>query len=629
MERKARIIIIDDDKNLAQNICDILVQENYLVNVAYDGSEGILKCQNNVYDIALIDVKLPDIIGNEVVKKITELSPKTECILMTGHASLENAILAVEQKTVVAYEIKPLDMDHILALLCQIIKRKSLEKELTEQKDFLGYVINSMPGIFYTFGQDERFLLWNKNFEQITGYSSEELQSKRFTDFFTNESRENIAKWIKKAFIKGQISMDEMLTTKKGSQIPFLLSGNRIKFRNRQYIVGLGIDLTERKKLEEQLRQSQKMEVVGQLVGGMAHDFNNMLNVIIGSAELAYLKLNHMDPVATNLQMIKDAAKRSAELISQLMTFSRKQIINPQPAEINDVIDSIKKMIGRLIGEDIDLIFIPGKDIWKIKVDFSQINQVMINLAVNARDAIAKEGTLTIKTTNITFEEDYCSKNVGFIKGQFIMISINDSGKGMDEETLSHIFEPFFTTKKQGKGTGLGLSIVYGIATQNNWLIKVYSKLGVGTTFEIYIPRWIGKKKQNKISAKKLETSKTGTILLVEDDDMVREMTMKMLTSVGYSVITASSPDQAISYCKKDNFDFQLLLTDVIMPKMNGKELRDTIELIRPGIKTLFMSGYSANVIAHRNVSEHGVNFIQKPFHLDELIQKIQESLLK
>ena len=389
----------------------------------------------------------------------------------------------------------------------------------------------------------------------------------------------------------------------------------------------IATDITDLLKMERQLLQAQKMESVGRLAGGVAHDFNNMLGVILGHAELAIEELDSSQPIFNDLQQIRQAANRSADITRQLLAFARKQIVSPKVIGLNDTVEGILKMLLRLIGEDIDLAWLPGKGLWTIKIDPSQIDQILANLCVNARDAIAGVGKITVETGNCTFDEEYCSIHAGFVLGQYVKINVSDNGSGMDKETVSHIFEPFFTTKGINEGTGLGLATVYGIVKQNNGFINVYSEQGQGTTFSIYLPRHVGMTNQEQLDSVEPALCGNETILLVEDELMILQMTRAMLQRLGYTVLAAGTPSEAIHLAAEQSGKIHLLLTDVIMPEMNGRTLTDKIMVGRPGLLCLFMSGYTSNVISHHGVLDDGVNFIQKPFAKREIAAKIRQVL--
>jgi PAS domain S-box-containing protein len=385
---------------------------------------------------------------------------------------------------------------------------------------------------------------------------------------------------------------------------------------------------TAYEKMEDQLRQAQKMETVGRLAGGVAHDFNNMLGVILGHAELALLQADENHDLHDDLKEIQKAAERSADITKQLLAFARKQIISPRQLNLNDTVESMLNMLRRLIGEDIDLVWKPAAHLWPVKMDPSQIDQILANLCVNARDAISGVGKLTIETGIKTFDEEYCNEHLGFIPGDFVMLAVSDNGCGMDKNTLANLFEPFFTTKEVGKGTGLGLATVYGIVRQNNGFINVYSEPDQGSTFRIYLSRFFDDDSVAKaIPRKKTVAGGTETILLVEDEPSILRMTRMMLEKKGYSVLYATTPEEAMEKAKNHPGNIDLLMTDVVMPEMNGRNLAGKITELYPGIGILFMSGYTSNVIAHQGILDDGVAFIQKPFSMADMAEKIREVL--
>ena len=400
-------------------------------------------------------------------------------------------------------------------------------------------------------------------------------------------------------------------------------------------MVGTHIDITERKQTEEeherltaQLQQSQKMESIARLAGGIAHDFNNMLTVIQGHADMALMNMQPDDPSFHRFSAIRDIVQRSADLTRQLLAYARKQPIVTRVLDLNKTIESMLSMLRRLIGDDIDLVWAPGTDLWSVQADPSQIDQILANLCVNARDAIAGVGKIIVETGKSTFDEEYCAAHVGFIPGDYVRISVHDDGCGMDRPLLANIFEPFFTTKGIGKGTGLGLATVFGAVKQNGGFINVYSEPGQGSVFAIYLPRY----ESNAAVVTGIERTEPAqrgreTILLVDDDLTILEMTASMLQHLGYTVLAANTPSDAIRLAKEHDKKIDLLLTDVIMPEMNGRDLADRLHMHQPGLKCLFMSGYTADIIAHQGVLDQGVHFIQKPFSHKALAAHIRKLL--
>ncbi|MBU0663698.1 MAG: GAF domain-containing protein [Proteobacteria bacterium] len=387
-------------------------------------------------------------------------------------------------------------------------------------------------------------------------------------------------------------------------------------------------EMEEKVNLERQLQQAQKMESVGRLAGGVAHDFNNMLGVIIGHTELAMELVDPAQPLHASLAEILKAAQRSADLTRQLLTFARKQTVLPKVLDLNKTVEGMLTMLCRLIGEDIALNWQPATNLWPVKVDPSQIDQILANLCVNARDAIEGVGKLSIETGNCTIDEDYCTNHLGTSPGEYVLLSVSDSGCGMDKETLAHIFEPFFTTKGVGEGTGLGLATVDGVVHQNNGFINAYSEPGQGTTFTIYLPRHVGQAEQTlpKITADAALGGQE-TILLVEDEPAILKMTTMMFEGLGYTVLAANRPADAIRLAREHTGKICLLMTDVVMPEMNGRDLAEKLLALYPELKILFMSGYTADIIAHNGILDEKANFIQKPFLTNDLALKVREVL--
>jgi PAS domain S-box-containing protein len=385
----------------------------------------------------------------------------------------------------------------------------------------------------------------------------------------------------------------------------------------------------EQERLHSQLLQAQKMESVGRLAGGVAHDYNNMLGVIMGYTELALEKTDAENPLHDDLNEILRAANRSVDITKQLLAFARKQTVNPKIIDLNDTVEGMLKMLRRLIGEDIDLLWMPGSGLWPVKIDPTQINQILANLCVNARDAISDIGKITIETCNIHIDDDYCTYHQGFIPGDYIILVVSDNGCGMDSKTLEMVFEPFFTTKETGKGTGLGLATVYGIVKQNDGFINVYSEKDKGTTFKIYIPRHgEAVKFTEDTHSEDIPMGNGENILILEDEISILKFSRNMLINLGYNVLETSNPNLALDQAKEFKGKLDLLITDVIMPGMNGRDVAMKLKNEYPNIKVLYMSGYTANVIAHHGVLDAGVHFIQKPFSKRDLAQKVRSVLV-
>jgi len=387
------------------------------------------------------------------------------------------------------------------------------------------------------------------------------------------------------------------------------------------------LDISDRKRLEQQLRQAQKMEAVGQLAGGIAHDFNNLLAVIIGYGEIIEERLDESDPLSTKAGQITAAGKRAAALTRQLLAFSRQQVLEPKILDLNTVVADTTRMLQRLIGEDVELVTIAGPALGRVKADRGQIEQVIMNLAVNGRDAMPQGGKLMISTANAVMDEVYVRQHPGAVAGPYVLLTVSDTGCGMDQQTQAHIFEPFFTTKGPGKGTGLGLATVYGVVKQSGGYVSVYSEVGRGTSFKIYLPRT--DEPQLSVSANLATESERGweTILLVEDAQPVRELASELLESNGYKVLQAANGADAVRLAEKYQEPIQLLLSDVVMPGLDGRKLADHMVRTHPGIKVLYMSGFTDDAIVHHGVLDSGVALLEKPFTKASLLRKVREIL--
>jgi PAS domain S-box-containing protein len=520
-----------------------------------------------------------------------------------------------------------------------ITQQKIAEEALIESEKKWCNIIVSTPQIGISLDPQGKIVFANVHFLQLVGWNEEEVLGQDWFDMFLpSHVREDMRTVFSTVMNKKDTltfsSYENEIVTRKGELRNVAWSNVLSKdvHGNILDVTCLGLDLTEsknaeaeRQKLQEQLLQAQKMESIGRLAGGVAHDFNNMLGVILGRAEMAQEYCDSSSPIYDDLQEIRKAGERSVNLTRQLLAFARKQTIAPKVLNLNEAVTNILTMVQRLIGEDIDLVWRPGAGLWLVKMDPSQLDQILANLCINARDAIAGVGKLTIETENTTFDAAYCATHRDYIPGDYVLLALSDNGCGMDKETLDHLFEPFFTTKEMGKGTGLGLATVYGIVKQNNGFINVYSEPGHGTTFKIYLSRHRAEAESVLEGGATLsEEGGSETILLVEDEAAILAMTTAMLVRLGYNVLPANTPGEAIRLAESFNEKISLLLTDVVMPEMNGRDLARQMISLYPELKTLFMSGYTANVIAHHGVLDEGVEFIEKPFSKNDLAARIR-----
>lgn len=617
-------------------------------------------------------------------------------------------------------------------------ERLLMEKTLSEE------MLNHLPGVFYLINDQMKLSRWNDPLERVTGYSTEEIARMDSIDFFEEKDRDRIIDAIQTGFAKGKTTLEANLLAKNRTKIPYFFSGSRIKVDEEFYLVGLGIDITkrrrleeifrdlvnhapmgifivknrklkmvnpgfqritgyseeellesdcldlatpeyknkikqaaveilkgqsstpyeyqfltkdgqvkwamesvtttsfdggkatlgyfmditERKLLEENLTRAQRIEAIGILAGGVAHDFNNLLTAILGYSELMKMDLDSKDPYYQYVDEILKTAQRGSTLTHQLLAFSRKQVLQPSIVSINALVLNMERLLKRLIGEDIELVTAVSNDLGAVRADKGQMEQVIMNLAVNARDAMPQGGKLTLETANVYLDADYGRTHVSVIPGHYVMLAISDTGVGMDAKTRAHIFEPFFTTKELGSGTGLGLATVYGIIKQSGGNIWVYSEPGKGTTFKIYLPRV----KEAAVLADAQPPAVTGlsgreTILVVEDDETLRQLIDRGLRKYGYNVLKAANGGEALLLCEKEEGPVHLLLTDVVMPQMNGRELAERLALLCPAMKILFMSGYTEAAAFNNGVLEAKAQFLQKPFKVNRLVRKIREVL--
>jgi signal transduction histidine kinase/CheY-like chemotaxis protein len=518
--------------------------------------------------------------------------------------------------------------ERIIAVIRDITDRKKAEQALLASERKWRVVFERSPVGFVILDNDTIIKDCNQCFADIFEVNKEKYLHLNLVENLTNsELRQNL---INTRLVDTPLTFEGPYTSIFSNKHLYLrITTEKIA---DDLIIAILIDMTEKReaelaheRLQAQLYQAQKMESVALLAGGIAHDFNNMLGVIMGHTEIAREQVDSSSAIHTDLEEIYKAAERSAKLTRQLLAFARRQSIDPKIVNLNEVIESMLAMMRRLIGENIRLEWHPATDLWPVKVDPAQVDQIVANLCINARDAIGGVGNIVVETSNHLFDEEFCKEHPQFIAGEFIAISINDNGSGMDEDTLGHIFEPFFTTKSIGSGTGLGLASVYGAVCQNSGFINVVTKQGAGTTFHIFLPKYVESATENDKKEKPCKAAAGNeTILVVEDEPSLLEMIATTLEILGYHVLAAHSPIEAHKIAEAFGPAIDLLITDVIMPEMNGQELTDRVLRVKPQIKSLYMSGYTENIVAREGILGHGNNFIQKPFTQKELAEAIR-----
>ncbi|MBJ6725937.1 PAS domain S-box protein [Geomesophilobacter sediminis] len=507
-----------------------------------------------------------------------------------------------------------------------VAERLRVEESLRESNERFASAFEHAPtAMAISSIEDSKCININRRFEELFGFTKEEAVGKRFVELgvITAEERNKIFEGIR---ADGQVQNLELTYhTKGGKAVTINYAGRIIPIGGERRLLSILTDITDHRRMEQQLIQAQKMESVGRLAGGVAHDFNNMLGIIMGRAELALMDRNVPPHLRKTLEEILDAADRSAAITRQLLAFARKQEVQPRVIDLNDNISATLKMLRRLIGEDIELDWHPAQELWRVKIDPTQVDQMLANLCVNARDAIAGVGRLEIRTENFTMMRSEVGALTAIPAGDYVLLSVTDNGSGMSAEVLEHIFEPFFTTKGLGHGTGLGLATVYGILKQNGGHIKVYSEPGEGTTFSIFLPAEKGAV-QPQPEKPMVLVGGYETILFVEDEEAIKNLGTAMLTNLGYHVVAAGSPQEALEIAAQIG-EVDLLITDIIMPGMNGRDLAERLAAQQPGLKCLFISGYTAEIMAERGRIETGQHFLHKPFQMQALAEKVREVL--
>ncbi|MFH0785060.1 MAG: response regulator [Pseudomonadota bacterium] len=596
-----QILIVEDSPTQVEQLRFILEKRGYKVIVARNGKEALQVLQHTLPDVVMSDIVMPEMDGYELCRQIRKDArlKNIPVILVTTLSDPTDVIRGLEVGAN-NFITKPYDERYLVSRLQYLITNMEMRRDSSAEMGINVY----FSGKNY-FISAERLQILDL---LLSTYENAYLQ---------NRDLQNAQKELQE--------LNERLEDIVRERTSELLSANN----------QLKIELAERLRAEEekvnlqaQLHQAQRMESVGRLAGGVAHDYNNMLSVILGFTQMALDKIDQNSPLYNDLQEVLSAAKRSTGITRQLLAFARKQNIMPIILDLNTAVADMLKMLRRLIGENIDLTWQPDADLWMVKIDPSQIDQLMANLCVNARDAITGVGKITIKTGKVVFDSEYSVHHPRTKPGKYVFIEVGDNGCGMQKEIVDKIFDPFFTTKGVGHGTGLGLSTVYGIVETHLGFINVFSTPGQGTTFTIYLPKYHGEVDEKGEELPGITMRGRGeTILVVEDDPAILRLTKRMLKDAGYTVLTADGPNQAIAITRETVTGVHLLLTDVIMPDMNGRDLADELLKINPNLKCLFMSGYTANVILNQGNVSQGTNFIQKPFSGKDLATKIHQIL--
>ena len=592
------------------------------------------------FDLILLDLGLPDSDGAESLKKMRAAVPEIPVIVLTG---LQDPKLYEWCIKAGASDFLPKGLadSFISQAIYNTAARVVAQKKLYESEKHLHHLISSNPGVIYTLSAKTLEPQWvSPNILYKFGYTPEQAVTPDWwTDHLHPQDRDRARKESDEILIVGHL-VHEYRFYKKNGDIAWIHDSIEVltdENGNPGEIVGLWLDITDHKQLQQkhenlqtEFHQMQKMESIGNLAGGVAHDFNNILTTILGNTDLILSDLKEDAYIYEDIVEIKKAGQRAAELTRQLLTFSRKEIRTPVLMDLNANLKDMEKMLRRLVREDIAITMIPGHELWEIYMDASQMDQIIMNLVVNAQDAMPDGGSITIETRNAELDSGYFQEhNTADMSGDYVMLSVTDTGTGMDKNVKSQIFDPFFTTKSRTTGTGLGLSTVYGIVKQNQGHIWCYSEPGQGTCMKVYLPR--AEKDAETVSYGEQDEADTltgtETILVVEDNELVRNLAVKALNRYGYNVINACCSRDALKMCTEFEGKIDLVLTDIIMPGMNGKELSEKIKTMKPGIKVLFMSGYTQDVVLQKGILPSKINFIQKPFSPKNLAKKVTKIL--
>jgi len=629
-----RVLMLEDDPNDVELIRWELNRLTPIPNILHVRSEQafVTALTDFAPDVILCDHNIPAFDGRMALEKAQQLKPETPFILVTGSLNEETAVSYLKSGAA-DYILK----DRLVRLgpaVLEALERSRQRQTLRRHERLLHQIIDANPNLIFVKDWDGRFVLANQALAEIYGTTVKGVLGKTDADFnpnaeevahFLRDDRDVMSSGNPKFISEEPVTNPETKQTRWFQTIKMPL---RLPGEYSVTMLGVATEITERKELEGQLLQSQKMEAVGQLAGGVAHDFNNILTAIVGYADLLAAELRGDSRQLEDVEEIRKAARRAAALTRQLLSFSRKEVLDPKIIDVNDVVMNLDKMLRSLISENIELKTMLADDVDAARVDPNQLEQVVMNLAINARDAMPEGGTLTVETANATLDDDYASRHVSVIPGDYVMIAVTDTGCGMSEEIKARVFEPFFTTKPAGRGTGLGLSTVYGIVKQSGGNIWLYSEPGKGTTFKIYLPA-IEALPEDIGKAAPVEVTRRGkgTVLLVEDDEQLRRLTHRALAAQGYEVLEADRGRAALDGARRHQGTIELLLTDIVMPDTNGRKLADTLRAARPGLKVLYMSGYPDRAIVNNGMLEPGDAYIAKPFTTEAITRKVRELL--
>lgn len=584
------------------------------------------------WDVVLSDFSMPDFSAEAALDVLRESGLDLPFLIVSGTIGEETAVNALQAG---AHDFL---LKGRLARLCPAIARelrecanrrarREAEQALSRSEERYRRIVETTNEGVWIVDTAGALTFVNVRMAAMLGYTSEEMIGRRIQDFIAPESLDPISTILGRGErIGGQVEV--RFARQDGTDLWGLVDAARVASTETDAVLAMVVDVTQRRRLEEQLRQAQKMDAVGNLSGGIAHDFNNILSVILSYATLMLSDLTPGDPMRSDLEEVKKAGERAADLTRQLLAFGRQQVLQPRALDLNQVLIGMEKMLRRIIREDTELSLLTSHPLGIAYADAGQVEQVVMNLVVNARDAMPAGGSITIETGNVELDAAYAAIHHDVTPGSYVMLAVTDTGSGMDRATVEHIFEPFFTTKDRGKGTGLGLSMVFGIVKQSKGHIWVYTEPGRGTTFKVYLPRVAGSGLTEAPEPTAPATLRgTETILLVEDEEQVRVVIRSVLRRQGYNVIEAQNGGEALLSCEKYTAKIHLLITDIVMPRMSGRELAERLMPLRPAMKVLYISGYTENAVVHHGVLDSDVAFLHKPITPDALTRKVRDVL--
>ncbi|HEX6534444.1 MAG TPA: response regulator [Gemmatimonadaceae bacterium] len=615
------ILVVDDDDQMLRTIGDILRYRGYAPLGAPTGREGIEMASRMLLPpaVALVDLRLPDMDGIEVVARLRDVSALTEVLILTGNASLDSAVRALREQSY-DYLVKPVAPESLLSSIDRAAerwRRKSAEAAMRESQERLRRMFDHVRDALFI--SDERGVVLDAN------PAACELADLPL-DALRGAALDVVLGAPVSAPGAAGVRDEYRITTPSGATRTIEVSSSAFA---PGMIVHSVHDLSERRHLEEELHQSRKMDAIGRLAGGVAHDINNVLTAITCYSEMLVAGLEGTDERREDVLEIRRAAQRAAALTSQLLAFSRKQILQPRLIDLNDIVGEMERLLARVIGEDLTIDIARDPELWLVRADPGQIEQVIMNLVVNARDAMPRGGRITIATANVSLARPH-SHHHGIVEpGEYVTLRVTDAGAGIGEDVMPYLFEPFFTTKGQGKGTGLGLSTVYGIVTQSHGKIEVGSGRGTGASFTIYLPRAAGEGPAPARPASPPPSAIGGseTVLVVEDDEALRNLLVRLLSEHGYRVLAAADAESAMTLARLHLDEVRVIVTDVVMPGPSGRELADGVLALKPDLKVLYMSGYTGDALVHRGVPDPERAVLQKPFTTETLVRTLREVL--